>query len=182
MSALQPNPNRYAYDVFADYHQITLEDCIAGMHTGDGIALRAAEIDNAVAQLLNPQAMARHVGVYPGTLCILTARNMDAPLTVEVLGAAPQGELDTWYHWDHIVEASIDTPSGCMRLSGGAGMFERSPPIHLAAGMYRARVYFGGVYTVGDDDLTGSDHYRVVLWPGTSTEPVVLHSADTGAW
>lgn len=179
MQPSQASSNRYDYEVFADYHQITLEDCAGGMPRGDGTAQRAEEIADAVALLLDPPAFARHLGVYPGVLCILTARNMDVPLTVEVYDTAPQDDLTDW---DHVVEASLDVPSGCIRVSGGDGMFEASPEIRLAAGVYRARVYFGGIYTISNDGLDGSDHYRVVLWPGAPADPVVLHTAGSGGW
>lgn len=179
MQSSRASPNRYDYEVFADYHQITLEDCAGGMPRGDGTAKRAEEIADAVALLLDPPAFARHLGVYPGVLCILTARNMDVPLTVEVYDTAPQDDLTDW---DHVVEASLDVPSGCIRVSGGDGMFEASPEIRLAAGVYRARVYFGGIYTISNDGLDGSDHYLVVLWPGAPADPVVLHTAGSGGW
>ena len=179
MQSSRASPNRYDYEVFADYHQITLEDCAGGMPRGDGTAKRAEEIADAVALLLDPPAFARHLGVYPGVLCILTARNMDVPLTVEVYDTAPQDDLTDW---DHVIEASLDVPSGCIRVSGGGGMFEASPEIRLAARVYRKRVSFGGIYTISNDGLDGSDHYRVVLWPGAPADPVVLHTAGSGGW
>lgn len=177
MHPSQANPNRYDYEVFADYHQIMLEDCAGGMPRGDGTEKRSEEVNEAISLLLDAQAFARHVGVYPGALCILTARNMDVPLTVEVYTAAPQDDLTVW---DHVVEASLDVPSGCVQVS--AGVNEYAPEIRLAAGTYRARVYFGGVYTLSADGMDGSDHYRVVLWPGAAGDPVVLRAADSDAW
>lgn len=177
MQPSQASPNHYDYEVFADYHQIALEDCAGGMPRGDGTAQRAEEIADAVALLLDPPAFARHLGVYPGVLCILTARNMDVPLTVEVYDAAPQDDLTAW---DHVVEASLAVPSGCIMVSSSIN--EYPPEIRLAAGVYRARVYFGGVYTISNDGLDGSDHYRVVLWPGASAEPIVLHTTGNGDW
>ncbi len=170
---------RYDYDVFADYHQITLEDCDGGMPKGDDSPERANQIGEAVSALLNPEAFARHLGVYRGVICILTARNTDVPLVVELHATAPQENLS---EWDHVVEASIETPSGCLVVSGGAGMFECRPAMHVAPGTYRVRVCFGAVYTISDDGMEGEDRYRVVLWPSPAADTVVVHTTGDDAW
>ena len=43
--------------------------------------------------------------------------------------------------------------------------------------MYRARIYYGKLDALSEDGLEGEDHYRVVLWPGDPTPPVVLKAA-----
>jgi hypothetical protein len=44
----------------------------------------------------------------------------------------------------------------------------------MLPGVYRARVFYGKLASLSDDGLEGDDHYRIILWPGSPSTPVVL--------
>lgn len=183
MPPAEPETPQFKFDIMADYHQAYLDDC--GLHEeltrvkGRDELVRAEEIDAHIATLLSPEAHARHLGVARGTLCILTARYDVVPVTVEIWHASPQDDFD---RWDHVVEASLEIASGCIAVHGPWDYWPEVPRIAVAPGVYRARVYFGGVYTVSADEFDGEDHYRVALWPAPAAPPKVLHSRGTGTW
>lgn len=171
----------YAYRIFADYHQIYLEDSQAvqaGAGEGEVPDQQVTAIDTLVGQLLSPEAKARRVGVAPGVVAILTARNATVLLSVEVVSHPPS---DDWRGWDRVVEASLDLPSGCLVVHGVSDYFPAAPRISLAPGTYRVRAYYGGLETVSSDALEGADHYKVVLWPAPAAQPVVLFAKEGGA-
>lgn len=186
---MQPSDNgmtQYHFDVFADYRQVYLVDC--RLHEeltrpeGRNLDVRLREIDAWIDTVLSPDAHARHLGVAQGTLCILTARNYTIPLDVEIRAVSP--DPDEFAHWDHVVEAGLDLPSGCILIHGATDGPDEDQSIEVAPGIYRVRVYYGGISTVSEDRLGGEDHYRVVLWPapGPVMPPVVLHSHAFGIW
>lgn len=179
-----PEPIRYQFDIYADYHQVYVDDC--ALHEeltrvkGRDELVRAEEIDAHVATVLSAEAHARHLGLARGTLCILTARYDEVPVTVEISHAPPP--QDDFHLWDQVVEASLEIPPGCIAVHGPMDYWPEVPRIAVAPGTYQARVYFGGVYTVGADETDGEDHYRVALWPAPAAPPKVLHSQGTGRW
>ena len=164
-------------EVFADYHQVCVEDCQAQVDEGGDDEERVKRIDARITQLLNKAAYERHLGVAPGIVCILTGRAMTVPVDVEILAEAPAPNFDGW---DRIVEASLDLPSGCLVIHGPTDYFPTAPRISLAPGTYRVRAYFGGLGTVSADGLEGADHYRMVLWPAPQAEPEVLLNQKRG--
>lgn len=168
----------HEYQIFADYHQIYLEDSQVQVGAGEDSAERVTAIDALVAQLLSKEAEARHVGVAPGVVCVLTARTATVPLTVEVRFHPPS---DDWGGWDRVVEASLDLPSGCLMIHGVSDYLASAPRMQVDPGTYRARVYFGGLDTLSPDELEGADYYRVVLWPAPAEEPVTLFAKGGNA-
>jgi hypothetical protein len=169
----------YQFSIFADYHQVYLEDSQARTGEEKDTDQRVAALDAWVAQLLNEQARIRHLGVAPGVICILTARNMTVPVKVEVYTQAPPSDVEGW---DQVVEASLEVPSGCLVVLGCTDYLPDAPRIAVEPGTYRARVYFGGIDTLSSDGLEGADHYQVALWPAPASEPVILLAKDGGAW
>jgi len=87
----------FHFDIFADYHQVSLDEC----HLADELTavegrdplVRAEEIAAHVAAVLSPEAFARHLGVAHGTLCILTGRYVEVPVTVQIREAAPADDF-----------------------------------------------------------------------------------------
>jgi hypothetical protein len=186
----EPDPREYHFEVFADYRQVYLEDCDVhtartrpaglGSRTFDALAFSGASAA-WVDTVLSPAAHARHLGVAQGTLCLLTARNVTVPLDLELRSAPlPPPQPQDLAAWDHIVEASLDLPSGCLLVHGATDGLEDEDEgtIAVAPGLYRARVSYGSITTVSENRLDGEDHYRVALWPapGPAAAPVVLHS------
>lgn len=175
---LHPGVSASQHQIFADYHQVYLEDSQAQAGVGDDPKSRVDASDALVAQVLSPAAQARHVGIAPGVLCVLTARTTTVPVAVEVQTQPPTEKLSGW---DQVVEASLDVPSGCLVLHGPTDYFPAAPRLTVTPGTYRVRVYFGGLETVSPDQLEGHDHYRLVLWPAPAREPTMLR-ASSYAW
>jgi hypothetical protein len=168
----------FHFAIFADYYQIYLADCQLAeelnQKDGENPVVWAARIDTHIATILSPEAYARQLGVARGTVCILTARNFTVPLTVQIRANAP---ADDFAEWDRVVEARLDLPSGCIVVHGPTDYFPGASRIAVAPGVYRARVYYGGLATVSADEFEGEDHYRVDLWPEpeANAEPIVLY-------
>ncbi len=147
---------RHRFDLFADYHQFYLQDELVQGNLGDSWTQEATE---------------RLLAITDGTIGVGTVRNMTVPVEVEVVQAEPQDSFDAW---DQVNECSIDVQSGRIVVAGCTNYFPDATRIEVVPGMYRARIYYGGLDTLSEDGLDGEDHYRIVLWPGDPTPPVVL--------
>lgn len=115
------------------------------------------------------------LGTLPNTVAVGTLRYGGAvAVEVEILEQRP---TIAYTEWDYVVECSLNVPSGSIRTYGCLSNPNTDPTIDLTPGTYSMIVYYGGADTIDENDgagLTGNDHYRVTLWPGTYTEPRVL--------
>jgi len=125
----------------------------------------------SLAESWTDEATGRLLAVASGSIGVGTVRNMDVPVTIEVLDVEP--ELDS-EKWDHINQCSIDVPSGKLVIAGCTDYFPEAKRIHLSPGTYVARISYGALDTLSEDRLDGADHYRVQLWPGISALPRVV--------
>jgi hypothetical protein len=100
---------------------------------------------------------------------------MTVPVEVEIHHSEPPFRADAW---DHIVECSLDLPSGQLEVhectSGPVASFKVAP------GTYRVRAFYGELASLSADGLEGKDHYRVVLWPAPSGQLLVLKEWKEG--
>lgn len=135
------------FEVFADYHFFLVEDA------GSDINLLSWP----------KEAIAHMIATSPGVLAIGTARDTMVPVIAEVMKNDPQ---DDYTNWDHVNEASITTPSGTLVIAGCTDYLPKAKRIYVAPGNYRARIYYGELDKLWNNDLDGDDHYRIVLWPG----------------
>ena len=101
------------------------------------------------------------VKVAPHLIIVCPVRNMTVPVVVEVHEAEPALSL---VGWDHVVACSIDLPSGRIVVDECTGPV--AARLHVEPGHYQARVLFGGLGTLRENDLEGDDRYKVVLWQG----------------
>ncbi|MCP4561876.1 MAG: hypothetical protein GY873_31910 [Bosea sp.] len=126
---------------------------------------------------LTPAESLRMLGSRDGALTIFTVREWDVPFTVEISERAPPEGFDGW---EHVVEAAIHVGADGLRLgSDGASEFKEAKRFELAPGTYRVRVSYGGLREIEDGDSElDDDHYRIQLWPGPQSEPVVLKQMD----
>ncbi len=147
--------------LFADYFQFYLQDESA---------------EEGLADSWTEEATNRLLAVASGTIGVGTVRNMDVPVTIEVLDAEPI--LDA-ARWDHITQCSIDVPSGKLVIAGCTDYFPDAKRIHVSPGIYEARISYGALNTLSEDRLDGEDHYRVQLWPGRTALPSVLKQRIT---
>lgn len=137
---------RFEYELFADYFQFYLQDEEASRD----------EIPNWA-----PEAVDRMLEVTPGVVVVGTVRNMNVPVVVEVHDSPPADDLSAW---DQVNECSLDVPSGRIVIAGCTDDFSEAARVEVAAGSYRARIYYGKLADVSADQLTGNDNYKVVLW------------------
>jgi hypothetical protein len=144
------------FSLFADYFQFYIQDETA---VGD---LSSSWIEEAVA---------RGLAIAPGTIGIGTVRNMHVPVTIEIHDQKPDDDFD---NWDHVVEAALEVTSGRIVAAGCTDYFPDAKRIELPSGSYRVRVSYGALDTLSKDGLSGDDHYRVQLWPGSPTTVQIL--------
>ncbi len=141
--------SRFEFTLFADYFQFYLQD---ESSQGD------------LSESWTPEAVQRLVATAPGAIGVGTVRNMNVPVTVEIVQNPP---LDESNDWDQINECSIDVPSGRLVVAGCTDYFPDAARIELIPGTYRARIYYANLSQLNPDDLEGKDFYKIVLWPGT---------------
>jgi hypothetical protein len=153
---------RHHFDLFADYHQFYLQD---------------EPVDGNLGDSWTQEATDRLLAITDGTIGVGTVRNMTVPVDVEVLDAEPRDSFD---EWDQINECSIHVKSGRIVVAGCTDYFPDAARIQVAPGIYRARIYYGKLDALSEDGLEGEDHYRVVLWAGDATPPVVLKARPSG--
>ena len=143
--------NSHDFKLFADYFQFYLQDEKA---KGD---LSGSWTEQAVADLL---------AVAPGTIGVGTVRNMTVPVKVVVQESAAEENFEIW---DHVVDCSIDIPSGMIVIAGCTDYFPDAARIKVKPGHYHARICYGGLDTLSEDGFEGEDCYQVFLWPGKHT-------------
>jgi len=145
---------REAVEVFADYHQFYIQD---------GQVNPPAPEDWTDADVVNRVKVASNVVV------ICPVRNMSVPVEVELHSSEPKfdaGEVD------HIVECSLELPSGNLQVhecTGGPVLDWRINP-----GQYHVVALFSRLGSLSDDGLEGEDRYRVLLWPGAERSLCVV--------
>ncbi|TXN70472.1 hypothetical protein [Methylobacterium sp. WL6] len=142
------------YRIFADYHQFYLWD--------HGVS-PDAPTDYTEEDTL------RRIKTVPYVVVVQPERDMEVPVEVEVTNHPACLDLDAW---DHVVEASLDLPSGRLEIhecTGGS-----VDVLTVTPGTYRVRAYHGGLGTLSEDRLDGDDHYRIVLWLDAFTDVTVL--------
>ena len=147
--------------LFADYKQFYLQDEQA---SGD---LSDAWTDDAVDRLL---------AVAPGVIGIGTARNADVPVDVVVLDGPPS---DDFAGWDRVNECTLEVPSGRIAIAGCTDYFPDATRLSVPAGTYRARIFYGGLDTLSEDELDGKDRYRIALWRAPAGPTVLLKAPVT---
>jgi transposase len=144
----EPDTRTYHFDIFADYHQVNLDDCgvrdaiSAGLfqdpaETREQVAARMQrleQLDARIARLVKSlEARARHLGVAYGTLCIHTAREFTVPVTIQIRASPPP---DDFAQWDRVVEARVWTCRLAASRSSRqwtTGSRRRASPSHRAA-------------------------------------------------
>lgn len=147
---------RFEYQLFADYFQFYFQD-------------EAAE--GNLTDAWNDAAVVRLLATTEGTIGVGTVRNMEVPVTVEILDAEPTLDLDPW---DHVAECSLGIPTGRLVIAGCTDNFPDAARIELPPATYRARVSYGSLDSLSEDGLDGDDHYLVQLWQGSETDVRIL--------
>ena len=158
----------YCFTLHVSYLQFYVEDINADPDYGH-------VWDHALAIYLQDTLHSYLLGTLPGAIAVSTKRwGGDIDVEIEILDHRPPPELDAW---DHLVECSLDIPSGRIRTYGCLSDPDTAPTLDIPPGTYNVLVHYGGFDTVDEDDgagLTGDDHYRLTLWPGAFIEPRII--------
>ena len=149
---------QYKFDLCAEYHQFHLQD-------------EQADADVAL-ESYSDEAFSNGAALMPGKIFVLTASDMYVPVVIEVQDSTPDESFD---EWDKVFECSVDVPSGKIVVAGGCtDEWDEAERIEVAPGTYRARIYYGDLDKLSEDELEGDDHYKVTLWPAPQAEPIRL--------
>jgi hypothetical protein len=146
----------FTVELFADYFQIYLCD------ESSNADLSNSWDDNATQQ---------RMAIGERVVGIRTAHNTNVSVSVEVLDDEPQNDIASW---NHVTETSLDVPSGRIVIAGGLDFFPDSRRIEVLPDCYKIRVSYNGIDSVCESELSRNDYYRVQIWPGAQTKPVVL--------
>jgi hypothetical protein len=133
------------FELFADYFQFYLQDEPASGINGDA---------------WTPEAVERMLAVSPGAIAVGTVRNVQVPVTVEILESEPGQDLQ---NWDHVTECSLAIESGDLVVAGCTDYFPDAARLDVTPGTYRARISGGGFSSVGKPWEDANDRYRVQL-------------------
>lgn len=148
--------NSHRLEIFADYYQFYLQDATA---------------EGSLSDAWDDAATRRMLAVSTGVVGFGTARNMNVPVTLEILEAEPFCELGSF---DHVVEGSLVVATGPLVIAGCTDYFPDARRFDVQPGAFRVRLSASGLSSLSTDELEGDDHYLVQLWPGDPIEPVVL--------
>jgi len=146
----------HAFTLFADYFQFYLQDEAIGGDLSDS---------------WNDEAVTRLLAVAPGTVGIGTVRNMEVPVTLEVLATEPSLDVGAY---DHIVEGSLSVAGRNLVIAGCTDYFAEAARIQIEPGSYRVRACFSGLEALSEEGLDGEDHYHLQLWPSPMAEVAVI--------
>jgi hypothetical protein len=131
--------------VFADYHQFYLWD---------------AGVNPSAPEDYSDEDVRLMVKVAPNVVVVQPVRNMEVPVELRLYEREPP--LDE-SGFDHVVECSVDLPTGRLQLHECTG----GPVLDLVVkpGHYQVRALFSGLGSLSEDGLDGEDLYALVVWP-----------------
>ena len=151
-------PSRTQLQLFADYHQLYVQD-------------EAVQLDQqGAASLWSEASVERMFASAPGVVAIGTLRNDSVPVGVEIRSSQPELALTKW---DDVVEGALRTHSPRVVVFGCTDDRAQAKRIPLPAGEYRVRLAVSGAQTVTPDGLGGKDAYEISIWPGQGDQVVV---------
>lgn len=148
--------------LFADYFQLHVMDENAEDDLSD------AWTDEAVLDAL---------AVSEQTLGIGTEVNMDVDVMVELLDGRPGDDIDVF---DHVVEASIEVPSGRIAILGCTDYLPDAVRFDVPEGFVRiraSRANLANVRQPGEEGFDAPDAMEQVhlwIWPAPYGAPAVL--------
>ena len=138
---------RYSLEIFADYRTIYAQD---------------EDSDSDLSGLISNKSLKTRLIYTPEQIIIFTARNMSVPLTIEKVESEPNIDLDPR---DHVIECSINLSSGSLLIAGGTDYFPDATRISVQPGIYKMRIFYGGLNTISKDGLDGNNNYRIIFLP-----------------
>ncbi|MET7367553.1 hypothetical protein ABZS61_17180 [Streptomyces sp. NPDC005566] len=148
--------------VFADYYQIHVLD--EGSDAGLG-------------EVWTEQALLDGLGVAHDALVIGTAVNVDVAVRVDLLGGEPGGDSS---EFDHVVEASLHVPSGCLVVMGCTDYLPEAPRFEAPAGWIRVRASRRNLASAvradieSDESSETIEQLRLQAWAAPQTAPQII--------
>ena len=85
-------------------------------------------------------------------------------------------DVGSFIEWDQVAECDICLDSGAILIIDGETYLPDARRIKLdKSGLYRLRIYYGGLGYTHQSKLASSERYKLVLWPAsTAAETVFL--------
>jgi hypothetical protein len=148
----------HQFRLFADYFQFYLQD---------------EAVEGDLSHSWTEEAVSRLLAVAPGIVGVGTVRNMEVPVTLEILAKEPDLDLDAW---EHVVECSLQVTGSRLVIAGCTDYFPDAARIPVEPGSYRVRACYADLDALSDDLLEGNDRYHLQLWPAPPL-PVTLRKA-----
>jgi hypothetical protein len=148
--------------LFADYFQLHVMD-------------ENAEDD--LSDAWTDEAMTDALAVSDQTLGIGTEINMYVDVTVELLDRTPGDAGDDF---DHVVEASVEVPSGRIAILGCTDYLPDAARFEVPNGFVRVRASRANLANVRQPDEEGHDapeaaeQVHLQIWPAPHSSPVVI--------
>jgi hypothetical protein len=149
------------YEIFANYHQFYLMD---------------AEEKPSVPEDHTDEDVQRRIKAEKHIVVIQPERDMTVPVDLEIVDFEPKEDFEDR---QHVTEASLDLPSGKLRIEEGpAGNI--IDEIILPQNSYRIRAYYADLDKLSFDGLEGDDHYKIVIWQAPFEDVKVLKQYENG--
>ncbi|MEU0298005.1 hypothetical protein ABZ252_00780 [Streptomyces sp. NPDC006175] len=148
-------------ELFADYFQIHLMD-------------EGSEGD--FSDVWTEQTVLDGLGITEDALAIGTAVNDTVAVSVHVLTDRPDDDSDDF---DHVVEASLHTPSGRFILMGCTDYLDHAPRFDVPAGWTRARASRRNLAAAvrrleSDEEPEATEEVRLQTWPAPFSAPHII--------
>lgn len=141
--------------VMADYHQFYLADTSRAEDLPSGWT----DEDLSVRLLAGD-----------GAIVVMTDRNMDVALVVELREQMPAIDVEKA---DHVVIGQLHT-AGEIVIAGLMDYLPQAARARVPKGALGAMIVSTGLRTLSEDGLDGDDRYTVYLWPGSADGITVL--------
>jgi hypothetical protein len=150
------------FTLFSDYQQIELYDVACTAVLAD----QWAPSDNPWGD---------HVALAGDAVAILTGVNFPVVVTVDVADAPPAPDADAF---EHVVECSLQSPSGRLRLTSPTYGEDDGDRFDVPAGWLRLRISL--IHSPFDEFSPGVDPVplRLQLWPSAPAPPELIKGWD----
>ncbi|MFF7964911.1 hypothetical protein ACFZC3_06040 [Streptomyces sp. NPDC007903] len=144
--------------LFADYFQLHVMD---------------EDAQDDLGEAWTKEAVSDALAVSERALGIRTESNMDVAVMVELLGHPPGDDTDAF---EHVVEASIQVPSGRIAVLGCTDYLPDAARFEVPAGFVRVRASRANPGDVRE----AIEQVHLQIWPAPHSAPAVLKRWSTG--
>jgi hypothetical protein len=136
-------------DLFADYRQFYIQD---------------EKVDRSLSDDWTEESVQRLLAFGPGTIAVGTVRSTTVAVTIKLFDKEPDmlRELSTI---GQINECDLETSSDTLIVAGCTDFLPDAMRIKVNTGIYRARIYYGNLDELIEDEFDGEDFYEIHLWP-----------------